>query len=105
MMGLRTATLARRGADINRDEVSPESIELWLTNLVARHIERSPMEIDRDVPLSEYGLDSVYVLALCADIEDHWSVSVEPTLMWDYPTIAGFGNALSELINESKPIS
>ncbi|WP_239134548.1 acyl carrier protein [Rugosimonospora africana] len=76
-----------------------------MTGLVARHVERPPMEIDRDVPLSEYGLDSVYVLALCADIEDHWGVSVEPTLMWDYPTIAGFGNALLELINESRPVS
>jgi acyl carrier protein len=40
-------------------------------------------------------MDSVYALVLCGDIEDMYGVSVDPTLAWDYPTVAAITQFLS----------
>ena len=40
-----------------------------------------------ETPLAELGLDSVYALTLCGDIEDPFDLEVDPTIVWDHPTI------------------
>jgi acyl carrier protein len=59
----------------------------WITERVAAHLRVPPDSIRPDVPLAEYGLDSVYALAVCGEIEDHLGRPVDATVMWDYPTI------------------
>lgn len=59
----------------------------WLILRVAEYAERQPGEIQPDVSLAEYGLDSMYALMLCGDIEDHLGLTVDPTVAWDYSTI------------------
>jgi aryl carrier-like protein len=49
---------------------SPEGIAQWLTTRVASYIAVEPDHIDRDLPLVDYGLDSVYAVNLCGEIED-----------------------------------
>jgi acyl carrier protein len=76
---------------------SAAPLQAWLTERVAKYVQRAPEEIKPDVPLTEYGLDSVYALTLSGDIEDHLGVSVDPTLMWDHPTINALTQALIQL--------
>jgi acyl carrier protein len=64
------------------DELRP-----WLVDRVAEFTERDPATIDPAAPLADLGLDSVYALALCGEIEDHLGLRLEPTLVWDYPSI------------------
>ncbi len=64
------------------DELRP-----WLIERVAEYTERAPDTIATSAPLSDFGLESVYALALCGDIEDHLGIRLEPTLIWDYPTV------------------
>jgi acyl carrier protein len=71
-----------------------ESLRRWLTECVAGHLRRPAAEIGTDQPLSSYGLDSVYVLSVAAELEDHLGLSLDPTVMWDNPTI----DALSEVL-------
>jgi acyl carrier protein len=59
----------------------------WLTDRVADYLECAPERIRPDVSLASYGMDSMYALMLCGDIEDHLGVTVDPTVAWDYPTI------------------
>lgn len=66
----------------------------WLTERVAYYLERSPADIDPDTRLVGYGLDSVYALTLCGDIEDEYGLEVDATLAWDYPTV----NAIVEVL-------
>lgn len=33
-------------------------------------------------------MDSVCALSLCGDIEDDFGIVVEPSLVWDHPTVA-----------------
>ncbi|MEU6479298.1 acyl carrier protein [Streptomyces sp. NPDC047017] len=60
----------------------------WLLDRVALYLGRDADTIDPAVPLAEYGMDSVCALSLCGDLEDEFGLMVEPTLLWDHPTVA-----------------
>lgn len=78
--------------------ISVPEIQEWLTGRVAFYLAREPVEVPPAVPLVELGLDSVYALTLCGDVEDRLGLIVEPTLAWDYPTIEAIARYLhSEL--------
>ena len=75
-------------------EHSSATLRPWLTGRVAAYVQRPVDEIEAHVPLAEYGLSSVYALTLTGDIEDHLGVVVDPTMMWDHPTIDALTAAL-----------
>lgn len=66
---------------------SLETLRPWLAARVATYVQRPVHEIQTHIPLAEYGLTSVYALTLTGDIEDHLGLIVDPTVMWDHPTI------------------
>ncbi|MDS1270909.1 acyl carrier protein [Lipingzhangella sp. LS1_29] len=68
----------------------PSTLQMqeWLVKRISEYLELVPDQLDVDAPLADLGLDSVYALALCGDIESEFGVPVEPTLAWDYPTVA-----------------
>ncbi|MFI2612148.1 acyl carrier protein [Kitasatospora sp. NPDC018619] len=67
--------------------LSPQELGDWLTERVAFYLECPAEDVDRTRRLVEMGLDSIYALTLCGDIEDHFGIAVEPTLAWDHPTV------------------
>jgi acyl carrier protein len=67
----------------------------WLIERLATHLKRETSDIDVNTPLADYGLDSLYALAVVADIEDYLSIPVDATIMWDHPTVAGLASALA----------
>jgi acyl carrier protein len=72
-------------------------IEHWLMDYVARVSLQDVASVDVDHPFSYYDLDSIAAAEMTADIEDWLSVRLEPTLIWDYPSIARLASYLSEL--------
>ncbi|GGO28111.1 polyketide synthase [Microbispora rosea subsp. aerata] len=77
------------------------ALESWLRDRVATYGEVDPSTFTEDTPLTELGFSSVYALTLCGDIEDTFGVDVEPTIVWDNPTIRRLAAALHELIAEN----
>ncbi|MDX3231793.1 acyl carrier protein [Streptomyces sp. ME19-01-6] len=75
-------------------------VHTWLTERVAKYLRRSPEDIDTSVPLADYGLDSLTALAITADIEDEFEVTVDDALTWDHPTVDALSAALSALVGE-----
>ncbi|WP_329343242.1 acyl carrier protein [Streptomyces sp. NBC_00663] len=73
-------------------------VHTWLTERVATYLRRAPKDIDTSVPLADYGLDSLTALAITADIEDEFEVTVDDALTWDHPTVDALSEALSELL-------
>lgn len=69
------------------DTAGVETIRTWLTERVAYFLDARPQDIAADDLLVEIGLDSVYALTLCGDVEDEFGILVEATLAWDHPTI------------------
>jgi acyl carrier protein len=70
----------------------------WLIERLATHLKREPAEIDADTPLADYGLDSLYALALVDDIENHLGIGIDATIMWDYPSVSALTSALASQI-------
>jgi acyl carrier protein len=60
----------------------------WLITRLALYLDRPAESLDEHTPLAEYGMDSVTALSLCGDLEDEHGLIVDPSLVWDYPTIA-----------------
>ncbi|MFI9760741.1 acyl carrier protein [Streptomyces sp. NPDC051963] len=84
---------------------APSDTELrsWLRAQVAHYAQLDAVAIDTDVELTTYGLDSVYALVLCGDIEDHLGLALEPTVAWDHPTIDALARHLEETLVQASP--
>lgn len=67
----------------------------WLIERVADYTERAPHQVDPAIPLAELGMDSVSAVALCGEIEDRWMLDIDPTLVFEYPTIAAIATYLT----------
>ncbi len=69
----------------------------WSTTirtLVAKEMRVEPDTLDPNQKFTSYGLDSIVALSVSGDLEDLTQLELEPTLLWDYPTI----DALAEYI-------
>lgn len=84
---------------------STDQLRAWLIERVAYYAERSADDVDPSVPLSSYGLDSVYALTLCGDIEDHLSLRIEPAAAWDFRTIDALLGYLVKELAQAKAVS
>lgn len=71
-------------------------VQAWLSARIRRYLQSLTSEIDPDQPLSTYGLDSTISIQLIEEIAQLTKKQVEPTLLWEYPTL----NALSARITQ-----
>lgn len=75
----------------------------WLMDRLSLYLRRAPESIDPGVPLAEYGMDSVAALSLCGDLEDEFGLEVEPTLLWDHPTVTALVRHLEQVLPVPAP--
>lgn len=83
-------------------EPTAASLKTWLAGRVAEYVRLTPDQIRSDIPLADYGLDSVYALTLNADIEDYLGLALDNALMWDHPTIDALSEVLIDLLAREK---
>lgn len=72
------------------------TVQAWLEGRVVAYGKVDAGSFTPDTPLAELGLDSVYALTLCGDIEDEFGLEVDPTIVWDHPTIRDLSHGISE---------
>jgi acyl carrier protein len=70
-----------------KNQVNKETIQAWLVSYLSELLEIAPTEIDVKVPFERYGLDSSAAIGLTGDLENFLGYEVEPTILYDYPTI------------------
>jgi acyl carrier protein len=68
----------------------------WLINRVASYLSTDADAIETDVAFGDYGLDSVFALNLCTDLEHELGILAQPSIAWDYPTIDDMAGHLTE---------
>ncbi|ARQ68827.1 acyl carrier protein [Streptomyces marincola] len=68
-------------------EPTGDTVREWLRERVATHTGREPSGIADDVPLHRYGFDSLYAVTLCLEVEERFALPIEPTSVWDHPTV------------------
>ena len=77
------------------DRASINEIEDWIVAYVADLLEIDSEEIDPALPFDRYGLDSSAAVGLTGDLEDWLGIEIDPTLLYDYPTIDSLANYLA----------
>ncbi|MGV9268863.1 acyl carrier protein [Kitasatospora sp. NPDC003701] len=80
-------------SSLNSPKSLPETTS-WLIERVAYYVQLPPGDVAADVPLANYGLDSVYAFSLSADIEEEFGVPADPTLLWDFETVTALAEYL-----------
>ena len=71
-------------------------IQAWLVSYVAELLEMEPNEVDVMIPFDRYGLESSAAVGMTGDLEDWLGYELDPTLIYDYPTIEALAGHLSE---------
>ena len=71
-------------------------IKAWLTERVAHYLERPVDEVDENQPLAEAGISSVSAMELVGEVEDRFEINVDPTMVFDYPTVTEIAAFISE---------
>jgi acyl carrier protein len=71
-------------------------IQVWLVSYLAKQLEINSNEIDVTIPFERYGLDSSAAISLSGDLQDWLGYEIDPTLLYDYPTIEGLARHLAE---------
>lgn len=75
-------------------------IQAWIVNYVAELLEVKPNKIDVTIPFDRYGLDSSAAVGLSGDLEDWLDEELDPTLLYDYPTIKSLSEHLVESLTD-----
>ena len=83
-----------------------EAIKTWLINRMAQRLQIEPADISRQEPLASYGLDSLQVIEMSAELEAWLQRPVVPTIVYDYPTVEALAQrlAIAEDVATASPI-
>jgi acyl carrier protein len=80
----------------NNPENTALKISEWMIEYMADLLEIDPDEVDVETPFARYGLDSSAAVILTGDLQDWLGKEIEPTIMYDYPTIVDLANFLAQ---------
>ena len=73
----------------------------WLTIRLASYLEVPATAVDPMVPLAEMGVDSVHAISLVGDVELHFDIDVDPTMIFDYPTLSAIAEFISTAVGRA----
>jgi acyl carrier protein len=76
-----------------------EEIQEWIVSYIADLLEVTPEEINIKIPFERYGLDSSVAVGLTGDLQEWLECELDPTLLYDYPTIEAMVKHLSLKFN------
>ncbi|MGW1753614.1 SDR family NAD(P)-dependent oxidoreductase [Streptomyces mirabilis] len=77
-----------------------EDVRAWLTSAVAEAAGLDPLAVDPERPIAEFGLGSRQLVTLAAELSGRIGRAVEPSLVFDHPTIA----ALAAAVLDERPV-
>jgi acyl carrier protein len=78
-------------------EKSATEIQDWIVAYLADLLEKEPEEVDVTIPFDRYGLDSSAAVGLTGDLEDWLGIEIDPTIIYDYPTVEALSEHISSL--------
>lgn len=93
-MEMQNSTVLDSKADAKQMPTAAE-IQDWIVSYLADLLEVDSDEIDVTIPFDRYGLDSSAAVGMTGDIEEWLERDVDPTLLYDYPTIEALVQHLS----------
>jgi acyl carrier protein len=97
--------LATQSQDLNNLKQSSKSvpsaaeIQSWIAAYLADLLGVDAEDVDISLPFDRYGLDSSVAIGLTGDLEDWLQTRLDPTLLYDYPTVAALAKHLAIELN------
>ncbi|MCH6160828.1 SDR family NAD(P)-dependent oxidoreductase [Streptomyces marispadix] len=79
-----------------RDEALRERVCDVVTRAVSELLKVSPDDLDVDVELNEYGLDSIVMSQLVNLVNDELGLSLAPTVLFEHPNLRAFSAHLAD---------
>ncbi|QSJ17773.1 acyl carrier protein [Nostoc sp. UHCC 0702] len=80
----------------NSIQLTEPQIREWLVSYLADLLEIQPDKVDVETTFARYGLDSSTAVVLAGDLETWLGKEIEPTILYDYPTIADLAQYLTK---------
>jgi amino acid adenylation domain-containing protein len=90
-----TACAAPLAGDLPSRPASSRDIRDWLVARLARQLQRPRETIGVDQPFASFGLDSVSMVTIAAELEKWLGRQLPQTLLYDVPTIARLAQSLA----------
>lgn len=81
--------------DVNELPTAAE-IQAWIVSYLAELLEIAPNQVKVTIPFDQYGLDSSAAVGMTGDLEDWVGRTIDPTLLYDYPTVKDLSQHLAE---------
>lgn len=78
------------------EQFTPLKISDWLVSYMSDLLEIEPDEVDVETTFARFGLDSSAAVILTGDLGTWLGKEIEPTVMYDYPTIAKLAEYVAE---------
>lgn len=75
---------------------SATEIQAWIVAYLAGLLGVDSDELDVKIPFDRYGLDSLAAIGMTGELENWLGSPIDPTLIYDYPTIESFAQHLTE---------
>ncbi|PSB25006.1 acyl carrier protein [Stenomitos frigidus] len=84
------------------ESVSSTEIERWLTTYLSELLDISQDEVDMQATFDSHGLDSAAAIGLTGELADWLAIDLEPTLLYEHPSIQKLANFLAGELNAEK---
>lgn len=82
--------------------VSESDVQSWLVTHLSETLSLPPEELEVDRSLFDLGLDSAAAVGLTDELSEWLSRPVDPSLLYDYPTIKQLAGNLAQPSGESQ---
>ncbi|GAA6619604.1 acyl carrier protein [Scytonema sp. NUACC26] len=82
--------------DVQQQQLTIKKIQTWLVSRLAEQLEIDSNKIDVAIPFERYGVDSLIAISLTGDLEQWLGCELDPTLLYDYPTVKALAQHLFE---------
>lgn len=98
------ATSTASGELTSLDPHKSEDIQRWIATTLANKANMPVHAVDLNRSFVDYGLDSVAAVDLVQDLNDWLDglIDVDPTILWDFPTVESLVNYLAQQIEQKR---
>ena len=83
---------------MSRTQMDAPAIENWCVNYVSKILNIPKAEVDPNMEVDRFGLDSATAVALIMDLEQWLGLELAPELLFEYPTLAGLSQHLASQV-------
>lgn len=91
--------IADASGSVSKKVPTVAEIQAWIVSYLAELLEVDPDDVDVTIPFDRYGLDSSAAVGMTGELEDWLGCEIDPTVMYDYPTIASLVQHLKANLN------